>query len=162
NDANLENPELFRRTPVWATGVGLQLGVNLPLHLHGSAYYRLQNLTFEKTCITDSCATMGSFMTPLAQMPGESIADFAPGPDGTESYFHFDFGYDSTVNTWGIKTGTSIGGWYEYGDKALGSTFSYSKYGGGIRMGWRFFEEHNLILSAGFATGFNLPFTEEF
>src|SRR5215831_11463410 len=79
NDANLENPELFRRTPVWATGVGLQLGVNLPLHLHGSAYYRLQNLTFESACITDRCATMGTFaMSPLMG-PG----NFQPGSDGT-------------------------------------------------------------------------------
>src|SRR5262249_15816805 len=124
NDANLQSPELFRRTPVWATGVGVQLGLNLPLHLHVSAYYRVQSLIFEKTCISDSCAQPGSFPPMPPVMQGTySIADFTPGPDGTESYFHFDFGYDSTVNTWGIKTGTAMGGWYEYGDKALGSTF---------------------------------------
>src|SRR5262249_2817007 len=55
NDHNLEFPELFRRTPVWATGFGVQLGLNLPLHLHVSAYYRVQSLIFEKTCISDSC-----------------------------------------------------------------------------------------------------------
>jgi outer membrane protein assembly factor BamA len=159
NSDNLENPWLFRRTPVWANGVGVQLGLNLPLHLHGSAYYRLQNLTMESACITDKCATPGTFaMSPLQPFEG----NYQPGSDGTESYFHFDFGYDGTVNTWGIRTGTSIGAWYEYGDKALGSTFAYSKYGAGMRVGWRFFEEHNLILSSGFATGFHLPFTEEF
>src|SRR5690242_2033696 len=34
NDDNLANPQLFRRTPVWLSGVGLQFGMNLPGHLH--------------------------------------------------------------------------------------------------------------------------------
>jgi outer membrane protein insertion porin family len=162
NDPNLENPQLFRRTPIWSPGGGLQLGVNLPAHLHGSLYYRIQDVIYEPACITDACATMGSFpYSPLVQAPGESIADFAPGSDGSESYVHADFGFDSTVNTWGIRTGMALGAWYEYGDKALGTKFSYMKYGGSGRIGIRFFEEHNLILRGGYASGFALPFTEE-
>ena len=163
NDANLENPQLFRRTPVWMNGGGIQFGIqSLALHLHASAYYRIQSIIYEKTCISDNCATPGSFMmSPLLQN-GASIGDFSPASDGTESYFHFDFGFDNTVNTWGIRTGLALGASYEYGDKALGSTFSYQKYGLGGRVGWRFFEEHNLIFSAGYNTGFNLPFTEEY
>src|SRR5262249_62166099 len=128
-------------------GVGLQLGMNLPAHLHLSGYYRIQDVTYEKACITGSCSNNNIMLTPLSSGAGTD----QPSPDGNEAYLHFDFGYDSTVNTWGIKTGFAMGAWYEYGDKSLGSDFTYHKFGGGFREQLRFFEEHNLILRAGFA-----------
>src|SRR5262245_846354 len=160
SDANLSNPELFRRTPVWQTGAGIQIGLNLPLHLRLAAYYRIQDLTYEKACISQDCANGSIF--PSSPLLTTANGVDQPSPDGREAYFHFDFGYDSTVNTWGIKTGTAIGAWYEYGDKSIGSSFKYDKFGGGIRHQIRFFEEHNLILRGGAAYAENPPFTEEF
>jgi outer membrane protein assembly factor BamA len=162
--ANLSDPELFRRTAVWQNGIGVQLGVQLPLHLRLSAYYRIQQIKYEKACTSPmqkDCGDAG--LVPSPPLEPQQMAGLVdqPGPDGTEAYAHFDFGYDSTVNTWGIRTGTAIGGFYELGDKALGSDFKYSKYGANARLGVRFFEEHNLILRSNFTYGKDLPFTEE-
>jgi outer membrane protein assembly factor BamA len=159
NDANMQNPQLFRRTPIWQAGIGLQFGLNLPLHLHTSAYYRIQGIESEKTCYTADCSN--GAIAPNSPLLNSPRVD-QPMSDGTEAYVHLDFGYDSTVNVWGIRTGTAIGGWYEVADSALGSDFHYTKWGGGVREGIRFFKEHNLILRSGFAWGDNLPFTEEF
>jgi outer membrane protein assembly factor BamA len=156
---NLEHPELFRRTPVWSGGGGVQLGVTLPAGIRGSLYYRFANVTYETACVNLSCSDS---LAPNSPLLGTMGLPDQPGNDGNEAYLHLDLGYDSTVNTWGIRTGWGLGGWYEVAASEIGSHFAYQKYGGNARLGLRFFEEHNLILRGGFGRGDHLPFYEEF
>jgi outer membrane protein assembly factor BamA len=161
NSENLNNPQLFRKTPVWQSGGGLQLGINLPGDLRASFYYRVQDIRYEKACTTPSCSDDAIASTAPLVAPAMQMLIDQPGPDGIMANLHLELAYDSFVNLWGVKTGSSIGGWYEIADRLLGSDFHYWKVGGGARHGLRFFEEHNLLFRGGFALGSGLPFTEE-
>jgi outer membrane protein insertion porin family len=159
NGQNLSNPQLFRQSPTWLGGVGLQLGIALPAHLHAHASYRLQAIHLEAACVTPDCANEA--LAPNTPLGGPGPHSQA-APDGTEAYLHLAFGYDSVLSLGPIHQGAALEGWYELGASAIGSDFAYSKVGVRARYAQRVFREHNLVLRSELRTGWNLPLTEEF
>src|SRR5262249_3405860 len=126
--------------------------------LYLQLYYHFSVLRYERPCVSPSCSD-GAI---AADAPLSPRFPERPGPDGNSAYVHLEFGYNSIVNLWGVRTGTAVGSWIEVANGVLGSDFDTVKGFARFMHGKRFFLEHNLVVSAAVGAGVDLPFDFEF